>query len=286
METGNQKIKLRKFVEKAVLAFFVFFSWISIFAQQKFNVKYYHEIQGKDAIIYADNDEWMPVSSKFTFEVQNMKSTLNSGEIVLLPAKSKKIEITRFSKINPNAANRFSYQTMTNFGNALQTGFDKDYVYWLPFETGKTQLIFQGYRGKLSHQEADALDFDLKTGEKIYAAREGLAVEVVENNTKNCPDISCAKFNNRIIIMHSDGTFAEYSHLKFGGAEVNAGDEIEKGQFIGYSGNTGYSTGPHLHFSVFINRVDGKRDYIKTKFKTSANEPELLQEKKNYTRNY
>lgn len=268
-----------------LLLLLIFFS-LNLFSQQKWNIRYYHEIQGKEAVVYADNDEWMPVSTQFTFELQNMKSTLKLGEIVVVPAKSKRIEITRFSKINPNAANRFSYQMMTNFGNVLQQEFDRDFVYWLPFESGRTQLVFQGYRGKLSHKDADALDFNLKTGEKIFAAREGIVVEVVESNTKTCPDISCAKFNNRIIIIHNDGTFAEYSHLKFSGAEVNLGDNIEQGQFIGYSGNTGYSTGPHLHFSVFINRIDGKRDYIKTKFKTSGSEATLLEEKKTYTRNY
>lgn len=273
-------------MQRIFLLIFAFFFCSFFFSQKKWNIRYYHEVQGKEAVIYADNDEWMPVSSRFTFELQNMKSTLETGKIVVVPAKSKRVEITRFSKINPNASNGFSYTTLTNFGNALQTDFEEEYIYWLPFETGKTQLIFQGYRGRLSHQDADALDFNLKTGEKIFAAREGTVVEVVENNTKNCPDISCAKFNNSVLITHPDGTFAEYSHLKFDGAEVNKGDQIQKGQFIGYSGNTGYSTGPHLHFSVFINRIHGKRDYIKTKFKTSASEATLLEEKKTYTKNY
>lgn len=271
--------------QSSFIILLIFFS-TNLFSQQKWNIRYYHEIQGKEAVVYADNNEWMPVSTQFTFELENMKSTLQSGEIVVVPARSKRIEITKFSRINTNAANRFSYQMTSNFGNALQQEFDVEYVYWLPFETRKTQIVFQGYRGKLSHKDSDALDFNLKTGEKIFAAREGLVVEVVENNTRNCPDISCAKFNNLILIMHSDGTFAEYSHLKYDGAEVHEGDQIEKGQFLGYSGNTGYSTGPHLHFSVFINRIDGKRDYIKTKFKTSENEGTFLEEKKSYTRDY
>ena len=61
---------------------------------------------------------------------------------------------------------------------------------------------------------------------------------------------------------------------------------VEKNQLIGYSGNTGFSSGPHLHFAVFINRIDGKRTFIKTKFKTSESESTLLQEDKSYTKNY
>lgn len=272
---------------KNVTAFlFILISGL-VFAQQQWNVRFYHETEGQEAVIYADNPEIMPMSAQLSYTLQNMKSTLPSGTTVVLPPLSEKTEIMRLTKIKQNASNRFSYQTLINFGNVLLEEYDEDHLYTLPFENGKTQLIFQGYRGKLSHHNADALDFDLNVGDKVFAARGGLVVEAVENNTRNCPDISCAKFNNYILILHSDGTFAEYSHLKHNGSEVLKGDVVEQGQFIGYSGNTGYSTGPHLHFSVFINRIDGKRDYLKTKFRTAEfPEGELLKEKQKYRRDY
>ena len=68
--------------------------------------------------------------------------------------------------------------------------------------------------------------------------------------------------------------------------QVKEGDEIKKGQLIGYSGNTGFSSGPHLHFAVFINRIEGSRTFIKTKFRTAQGEEILLKEGKSYTRNY
>ena len=265
---------------------FLFFLSIFVSSQKKWDIRFYNELSGKEILIYADNDEEMPMSAKFDFKLSNMTSTLPNNQIIVIPAKTKKFEIARLNVIKPNAGNGFSFTNTYNFGNALQENYDKDYVYSLPFEKGKTQLIYQGYNGKFSHQNANALDFNLKIGEKIFAAREGKVVEVVENNTQSCANISCAKFNNKIVIMHPDGTFGDYVHLKLNGAEVKIGDSVEKGQFIGYSGNTGFSNGPHLHFAVFINRIDGKRDYLQAKFKTSESEATLLMEKKTYTRNY
>lgn len=273
-------------VSARIFLFIFSFVFTSIFSQNKWNIRYYHEIEGREAVIYADNEEWMPMSTKFSFKLNNMSSSLPDGTTVVIPAKSKKIEVARLTPIKPNAANGFKYDMSINFGNVHIEKYDDDYQYWLPFEKGRTQLIFQGYNGNFSHQNTLALDFNLKNGDPVHAAREGLVTEVVTKNTKSCPDISCAKYNNYILIMHSDGTFAVYSHLKLNGAAVKPGDTVEKGALIGYSGNTGFSNGPHLHFSVFINSISGERRYIKTKFRTSLSENTVLQEKKSYTRDY
>src|ERR1700730_10772131 len=63
----------------------------------------------------------------------------------------------------------------------LQKGILKDdtsYVYALPYEKGASHLIVQGYFGTFSHKEKAALDFSIKRGTKIYAAREGVGVRV------------------------------------------------------------------------------------------------------------
>ncbi len=257
-----------------------------IFSQKKWDVKFYHETENREITILGDNNEDMPMSAKFTFKLDNLNSTVGNEVTVVIPEKTKRFPVAKLSPKNPNQANQFSSNNMINFGDVTLRDYDKDYIYSLPFETGKTQLIYQGYNGKFSHQNVNALDFNLKIGEKIFAAREGKVVDVVDHNTQNCGNISCAKFNNNIVIMHSDGSFADYAHLKYKGAAVKVGDLIEKGQFIGISGNTGFSNGPHLHFSVFLNRIDGKRDYIPTHFKTSENEATLLQEGKSYTKDY
>lgn len=80
--------------------------------------------------------------------------------------------------------------------------------------------------------------------------------------------------------------FSQDWNLKLNGAEVNIGENIKKGQFIGYSGDTGWTNGPHLHLSVYLNRMDGDRKYLPTYFKTSNDAAVLLEEKKFYTSDY
>ena len=54
-------------------------------------------------------------------------------------------------------------------------------------------------------------------------------------------------------ILHDDGTYAIYAHLNTNTIRVKPGDRVERGQYIADSGNTGYSSGPHLHFAVVRN---------------------------------
>ena len=123
-------------------------------------------------------------------------------------------------------------------------------------------------------------------GTKITAIRGGIVVKVVETNNKNCGKEVCKKYNNLIVIYHSDGTFAEYTHIKQNGSVVEVGDKIIKGQLIGYSGNVGWSTGPHLHLLVFLQRLN-KRTTLKTKFLIGNGERKVyLKEKNEYSRNY
>jgi murein DD-endopeptidase MepM/ murein hydrolase activator NlpD len=55
---------------------------------------------------------------------------------------------------------------------------------------------------------------------------------------------------NYVRVLHADGSMAVYAHLAPASLLRRPGDRVVVGQLIGKSGNTGYSTGPHLHFSV------------------------------------
>jgi murein DD-endopeptidase MepM/ murein hydrolase activator NlpD len=154
----------------------------------------------------------------------------------------------------------------------LRNGIIKDdtsYIYTLPFEKGRAFYIVQGYYGVFSHQQRAALDFKMKQGTKICAAREGVVVRVKEDGDRGGWNKKYSKDGNNIVIQHPDGSRAGYWHLQKDGALVNVGDTVKQGQIIALSGRTGYASMPHLHFLVWRNDHNKQWSSIPTRFQTS-----------------
>lgn len=147
-----------------------------------------------------------------------------------------------------------------------RTKNDTSYKYWLPYAPGKKFFLVQGWQSKYSHKGELSLDFKMKTGTSVYAAREGIVTELKEDGSKGGIKDQYLDEGNHILIRHNDGTTAGYWHLKQNGALVKVGDTVKKGQLIGLSGNTGYSAFPHLHFWVYKNDQGFKT--IPTRFVT------------------
>ena len=127
---------------------------------------------------------------------------------------------------------------------------DTSYVYCLPYEAGKSHLLIQGANSRLSHRHELSLDFKMKVGCKILAARDGIVIEAKSDSKRGGLKHENYSDGNFIIIKHGDGSTAYYWHLTYNGVKVNVGEIVKKGQFIGLSGNTGYTAFPHLHFQV------------------------------------
>lgn len=153
----------------------------------------------------------------------------------------------------------------------LQKGIIKDdtsFVYQLPFEKKRSHLLVQGYFGKFSHKERAALDFKMKRGTKVLAARDGVVVRVKEDGDKGGWNPKYRPYGNNIVIQHSDNSRSGYWHLQKNGAFVNVGDTVTQGQVIGLSGKTGYTAFPHLHFIVWKPDDRGRWQQVATRFKT------------------
>jgi len=156
-----------------------------------------------------------------------------------------------------------------HFSSADETTQDSSYVYALPYPPGTSRLVVQGYRSGFSHKNRLALDFKMKKGSPITAARDGVVVRVEEGYKKGGTSKKYLGKANVVVIRHEDGSQAMYAHLQYNGALVNVGDTVKRGQLIARSGSTGYSAIPHLHFIVWGPVPGGGRSQLPTRFLTS-----------------
>ena len=271
-------------MKKHLIIIFIYcFTCISTYSQIK--LKTYPKKTERGFEFLADNEEYCPVSVKVDFTLNNMSSSNGNNKVFVVPARTKGFVISKLKMIK---SGKYSYRSKTryNYGNHLKVSNDTNYVYKLPFAKEKSFKISQGYYGARTHQNEKALDFSMPIGTDIYAARGGVVIKVVDKNTKTCYKKECMKYNNLILIYHKDGTFATYVHIDTNSAKVKVGDKIEKGQLIAKSGNIGWSSGPHLHFVVFNQKI-GKRETLSTKFKVNEEgEPVFLKDEGVYLINY
>ncbi len=132
-----------------------------------------------------------------------------------------------------------------------------DVVYRLPLDSSQFR-IDQGFGGSFSHtdpQSRHAVDLAVDEGTPVLAARDGVVMQV-EAYFEGA-GLDREKYGSRanhVRVLHDDGSMAVYAHLLPASIIVRPGARVRVGQRLGASGNTGFSTGPHLHFAVQINR--------------------------------
>ncbi len=189
---------------------------------------------------------------------------------ITLSASSKPLDTT-FTAYIPDGQERMLFRwpnpqdtLMTKLEQTLNYNYilgdpdavhDDRYEYNLPFPEGKSHVLTQGNKTDHTHNTKIAnyaFDFAMPKGSYVAAARGGIVGFVEENNEIGGEDITLMNKSNRIMVCHDDGTIAAYAHLKKNGAIVEVGDRVFAGQVIGLSGNTGFTTSPHLHFTVLI----------------------------------
>jgi murein DD-endopeptidase MepM/ murein hydrolase activator NlpD len=170
------------------------------------------------------------------------------------------------------------------FTSTSEADEDSSYVYALPYPAGKSHFLLQGYRSKFSHKGRLALDFKMKKGSPVAAAREGVVVRVEESFKKGGINKKYLRKANQVVIRHSDGSQAYYGHLQYNGVLVKPGDTVRVGQVIAKSGSTGYSATPHLHFIVWGPQPGGGRGQLPTRFQTQKG-PRYLKPGRSYRAN-
>ena len=130
--------------------------------------------------------------------------------------------------------------------------------YRLPYPIGSAYTISQAYPERITHLDRSseyAIDFEMPIGTPVHAARGGIVMEVAGDYYGADDSVATSELPaNLIRVLHDDGTMALYAHLQWNSIRVAPGERVERGEWIASSGNTGFSTGPHLHFAVQRNR--------------------------------
>ena len=144
---------------------------------------------------------------------------------------------------------------ITDFLCKLDNPLGDNYGYSISGKAGEN-------RGSYKH---GGIDLAISKGTSVYAAFPGDVTQThdgctVEGHRYN----TCGGgYGNHVIIDHGNGFKTIYMHLKNGSVKVSKGDQVGRGQLIGQVGNTGRSTGPHLHFEI---QVNGKQTYAQNAF--------------------
>jgi len=232
-----------------------FESWQVRAEDSKYEVKVINRGTKESPIFYAVNPYHGPI--ELFMDVKHRNNIVIQPEwpkIYVIPANSETLLATVKPKNNKQSW-AFKYTIGSTLGDP-DAVHDSNTVYKLPFIGNKKFYISQAFNGQFSHydeQNKYALDIAMPEGSDILAARGGTVMDIAEDFYDGGVDAKKLQRGNYIRILHDDGSMAIYAHLLLESVLVAPGQRVETQQKIAKSGNTGYTSGPHLHFAVQIN---------------------------------
>jgi len=191
--------------------------------------------------IIKKGDTIEKIALKYDAEVDDIKvfngvdssDQLKFGDVLYVPNGVIKAVVQK-----PSTAKK---GTSSSDGSSSSVTVSSGYYTWPA--SGRVTSPYGSRRGGFHY----GIDIGAPRGTRVVAAADGTVVETVSYCVEG--RISCGgRYGNYIVIQHSNGTFTRYAHLSRVNIEV--GEQVSKGEKIGASGNTGHSTGPHLHFQI------------------------------------
>ena len=224
---------------------------------------------GGDVELLARNLQDFPITYTLRVEAKNFSvAGPNTVTRTLEPRETQKVMFLDGDEGGNKGRVRYSLKWTVGREDAIH---DDDQLYAFPYAAEREYRVLQGYGSRFSHRgrEEFAVDFDMRVGTPVHAARSGVVARIEESHSKGCWEDDCGQYANFIIVLHADGTTGEYYHLAKDGVLVDVGDTVTRGQAIGLSGNTGHTTMPHLHFAVYRAVRWGRTQSIAVRFQSA-----------------
>jgi murein DD-endopeptidase MepM/ murein hydrolase activator NlpD len=242
------------------------------------------EIRGDEEYYTFKNLETYDITVTMNFShMQNVQSSVRMPYTRSLAGGETVVHPFKLTLKNRSAGWNYRFAFHWIPGNVAGRHNDS-YTYRLPYPSGKSFLVLQGFNGRFSHFGNDqyCIDWDMPVGTPVLASRGGVVTGARGIHDGSGTDEGYRDRNNYVMIKHDDGTVGEYCHFKMGGVTVKVGQRVSEGDLIGYSGNVGYSTQPHLHFGVYKANDGFSKRTFPIKFKTTSSRREILKERKSY----
>ena len=207
--------------------------------------------------LVAQNTYYAPIQIAFRLNaVENVSAATPRTGLKVLPPRSE-TELVFVGKAVEQIDLRFEseFQFLPGEPGAQHR---PQQPYRLPYALSTAMRVSQAYPDMKTHVDPasqHAVDFVMPIGTDVFAARDGVVIEVAsdffESGTNLAVDGPRA---NVVRVLHDDGTMALYVHLNWNTIRVVPGQQVRRGEYLADSGNTGFSTGPHLHFVVQRNQ--------------------------------
>lgn len=217
----------------------------------------------------AQNPEAVEITATFEVDLVNLRGSTNFPHTrVFSPGETSEVFSVRLLK--PDEPSSFTCTNSYSLGSNL-TVHDDTQHYQLPYAPGRAYRVTQGYHGSFSHTgpEAFSIDWKMPEGTPVLAAREGVVIGAKDDSSEG-GGVRYVHSANFLLLRHPDGTIGQYGHLQKDGNTVVVGQKVAAGEIIGHSGNTGFSSGPHLHFSVFKAQNGFGHQTIPVRFNTAT----------------
>ncbi len=258
-ESGVKQYNVKKFVKKALFYASLFLAFLTIIAvgtiwYLNYSLKKSEEKKEKIEKVYLD---LLKKHKKLQDDIKQTKEILNSKKTELQELSNTLTQIETLIGLKP--ANELSLQQRVN----LTKLSSENIAVILEFIPNSSPVPYRGITSKYGWRKHPTLktkefhpgtDLKAKMNTPIYATADGVVEYAGYHKTSG--------YGRLIIIDHNFGFKTYFGHLNK--IKIKIGDVVRKGQLIGYTGNSGLSNGPHLHYEVrFLQRPLNPYYFIK-----------------------